>query len=73
MSKSTSGKPYIKPSGRPTFAFNLNGTVIEAFENMTGVEVFQKSADGHEQRVLMTPSNFTNFHNMLTSAGFVLQ
>ena len=69
----TSGKPYTKPSGKPTFKFvNKVGIVIEAFETMSNVEIFQ-SANGHEQRMVMKPSDFDNFYNRLLSNGFALQ
>lgn len=70
----TSGKPYVKPSGRPTFAFsNKDGSVtVEAFETFSTVEIYQQSK-GHEQRMVMQPSDFDNFYNRLLSSGFVLQ
>lgn len=70
----TSGKPYVKPSGRPTFTFsNKDGSVVvQAFETFNNVEIFQQ-ANNHEQRMVMRPSDFDNFYNRLLSSGFVLQ
>ena len=72
--KSTSGKPYIKPSGQPTFRMVSadRSVLIEAFETAMAVEVFQKTKE-HEQRTVMKPNDFTNFHSMLINSGFVVQ
>ena len=72
--KTSSGKPYVKPSGRPTFTFsNKDGSVlVEAFETFSNVEIYQQSK-GHEQRMVMQPSDFDNFYNRLLSSGFALQ
>ena len=73
MKKSTSGKPYIKPAGRPTFTFQKLDTVVEVYETMTHVEVFQRVGKGEEQRAVMTPSAFDNFYNLLKNNGFAAQ
>lgn len=73
MKKSTSGKPYVKPSGRPTFTFHKQDTIVEVFETMTNVEIFQRSSTSQEQRMVMTPSAFDNFYNTLKSNGFAVQ
>ena len=71
--KTSSGKPYNKPSGKPTFCFvSTSGVTIQAFESMSQVEIFQ-AANGHEQRMVMKPSDFDNFYNRLLSNGFTLQ
>lgn len=68
-----SGKPYIKPSGQPTFKFTNNaGTIINVYETSVAVEVFQES-NNHTQRQVMTPMDFDNFYSLLVSNGFVLQ
>lgn len=66
------GKAYTKPSGRPTFKFlhEASSTVVEAFESIYNVEVYQ-TTKGHEQRVVMPPSQFDKFYNLLVNSGFV--
>lgn len=72
MKKGNSGKPYIKPSGNPTFKLDKEGVLIEVFETRSLVEIFQ-TMNGHEQRMTMKPSEFDNFYSRLLSSGFVLQ
>lgn len=65
-------KTYAKPNRKPTFKFlnQATSTVIEAWETMHSVEVFQTQS-GREQRVVMPNSQFDNFYNTILNNGFV--
>jgi tryptophan 2,3-dioxygenase len=69
--KSNSGKPYVKPSNIPTFTLMKGDVKIEVYETSTLTEIFQ-SMNGHTQRLTMAPNEYTNFHNRLLQAGFVV-
>lgn len=70
--KSNSGKPYVKPLGKPTFVFQKDDVLVEAFETFNNVEIYQTN-NGHQQRMVMKPSDFDNFYSRLLSSGFVRQ
>lgn len=70
--KTSSGKPYVKPTTRPTFKFSNGQILVEAFETYHNVEVYQIN-NGHEQRIVMSSGDFDNFYNRLLSCGFSKQ
>lgn len=70
--KSNSGKPYTKPTGKPTFTFIKDNVTIEVYETPTLVELYQQM-NGQTQRLTMIPNDYTNFHNRLLLGNFVLQ
>jgi hypothetical protein len=73
MSKNKAyGKPYTKPISNPTFRFlsMARDTVVEAYETVHNVEVYQIQ-NGKEQRIVMPPSQFDNFYNLLLNNGFI--
>mgnify|MGYP006280346223 CR=1 FL=1 len=68
--KSSSGIPYIKPFGKPSYSFSKEGTVVDVYyASSKPVEVYQ-TMNGHTQRVTMSRNDYENFENRLKSNGF---
>lgn len=68
--KSSSGVPYVKPAGKPTYKFSKNGIIIEVFYNAFKVVEIYQTSNGHTQRMTMNHNDYENFENRLKSNGF---
>ena len=68
--KSSSGCPYVRPSGPPDYTFIKDNTTIEVFYKYgRPVEIFQ-TMDGHTQRSTLNYSDYENFENRIKKYGF---
>ena len=67
--KSSSGVPYVMPSGKPTYNFVKDAINIKVYYNSKLVEIFQ-TASGHTQRMTMNHNDYENFENRLKNNGF---
>lgn len=69
--KSTSGRAYNVPLGKPMRYFTNGSVSIKVYYNTWQNEVYQTTKE-HTQRITMKHSDYDNFESRLFANGFKL-